>query len=191
MRTRILLTIAMLTIALSGTADIEIPVGHFESIELHNGGHVIIRQGATQSVTLVSGDPDAVDIAVRGQRLVIQNHGSHRRRHNERLEVEIVTPELTAVSVSNGGTLETAGEFPAQSKIAASVEQGGTVDIRTVPADAVVASVDSGGGIFIHARQTLTASVRSGGAIRYWGNPRVTRSVRDGGSVSKGAPARP
>ena len=182
MRFWTLLTIATVTLA----AQTAIPTAPFESVELHNGGHVVIRHGAAQRVTVISGDPDAVRITVRGQRLVIENRGSRRHRHHERLEVEVITPELTAAAVSNGGTLETEGAFPAQASISTAVEQGGTVDVRSVPADTVAASVEQGGRIFTHARETLTASVRSGGAITYWGKPRVTRSIRDGGVVVKG-----
>lgn len=190
MRTGTLLTITTLTMALGfpGTAQTVIPLGHFESIGLQNGGHVLVRQGKTQRVTLIRGDLRTIRVAVHGQQLVIDNaHGSHRR--GERLEIEVVTPELSAVSVSNGGTLETAGAFSAQPAIAATVEQGGTIDIRSVAADAVTASIESGGRIFTHPRQTLTASVRSGGGITWWGNPRVTRSIRDGGVVVKGTQA--
>lgn len=187
MRTWTLLTITIaLGFSFAGTAQTVVPVGPFDSVELHDGGHVVVRPGTTRRVTIIRGDAGAARIAVHGQRLVIHNRGKHRR--HERLEIEVVTPELTAVSVSNGGTVQTAGAFSAQPSIAASVEQGGTIDIRSVAADAVVAAVDSGGRIFTSPRRTLTASVRSGGGIAYWGTPHVTRSVRDGGVVVKGTP---
>ncbi|HYC58082.1 MAG TPA: DUF2807 domain-containing protein [Thermoanaerobaculia bacterium] len=178
----------LLFVAFSSAAQTVVPVGHFESVALHSGGHVVVRQGATQRVTLISGDLRAARIGVREGRLVIHNAGRKHGRH-ERLRVEVVTPDLTAVSVSNGGTLEIADAFSAQATIAASVEQGGTIDIRPVAADSVVASVYSGGKIFTHPRRTLTASVRSGGNVTYWGNPLVTRSIRDGGVIVKGKPA--
>lgn len=186
MRRRTFWTFAIaVAFASSAAAQRKIPVGPFDSVELQDGGHVVVRHGPIQSVTLVRGE---ARIAVEGRRLLIENdHREHRR--GERLEVEVVTPRLTAFAVSNGGTLRTAGAFPAQSSVAAAVEQGGTVDIRSLPAGAVAAAVDSGGRIFTHARETLTAAVRSGGAITYWGTPRVTRSVRNGGVVVKGSAA--
>ena len=175
-----LLAITTLNVA----AQTVVPVGDFEAVELHDGGHVVVRAGAVPRVTVVRGDSRNVQITVEGQRLVIRNEGKHRR--GERMEIEVVTPELTAVSVSNGGTVQTAGSFSARPAITARVEQGGTIDIRSVAADAVVASVDSGGRIFTHARRTLDATVRSGGAITYWGAPQVSRSVRHGGMVARG-----
>jgi hypothetical protein len=190
MRTWILLTITVgFGFSSAGRAQTVVPVGYFDSVELHDGGHVVVRPGTARRVTVLQGGAGAARIAVHGQRLVIHHEPGAHRRH-ERLEIEVVTPELTAVSVSNGGTVRTAGAFSARPSIAASVEQGGTIDIRSVAADAVVASVDSGGRIFASPRRTLTASVRSGGAITYWGTPHVTRSVRDGGVVAKGAPGK-
>lgn len=181
------LTIAVL-VASYGAAQTVMPVGQFRSVELHDGGTVIVRHGPVQRVTILSGDAGSVRIRVAsGQRLVIENCKQDCSDHH-RLQVEVITPELEAVAVSNGGTMRTAGEFPAQAAIQAAVEQGGRIDIRSIPADTVTASVYSGGGIFTHARQALTAAVESGGAITYWGDPRVKRSVRDGGVVAKGKP---
>jgi hypothetical protein len=91
--------------------------------------------------------------------------------------------------VSNGGTVQSRGAFPAQAAIEAGVEQGGTIDIRSIGADSVTASVDAGGRIFTHPGEKLAATVVSGGVITYWGDVRVQRSVRDGGVVAKGTPA--
>lgn len=179
--------VALLTLALasSAAAVTVIPVGEFRSVELSDGGHVIIRHGAVQRVTIVEGDPEFTRIRVgSGGRLLIDNTGKCPRGY--RVQVEVVTPHLTRVAVSNGGRVETAGAFPAQSSIEAAVEQGGTVDIRSLPADRVEASVYSGGGIFTTARTTLDANVESGGSITYWGDAEVRKSVRDGGAVKRG-----
>ncbi len=175
-----------LALTSSAAAQTVIPVGPFRSVELRNGGHVSVRHAATQRVTLLSGSPRCARIRIEdGQRLVINNIGCHG--DHQRLEVEVLTPDIAAAAVSNGGRLETAGAFPAQAALEARVEQGGMLDIRTIPADIVEASVDSGGRIFTHARQRLTAAVYSGGAITYWGDPRVSKSVRDGGAVMRAA----
>lgn len=172
----------------SGAAQTVIPVDRFDSVALQNGGTVVVRHGPVQRVTLVSGDSRYTQIDVDGGRLLIDNH--HRGHSRDyRVEVEVVTPDLTAVSVSNGGTVRTAGAFPAQAAIDAHVEQGGRVDIRAIPADAVFASVYSGGGIFTNARQALTAKITSGGSITYWGDARVQKTVRDGGAVRRGRDA--
>lgn len=187
MRTLRLLAVAALFTA-SGAAQTVIPLERFDSVELQNGGQVVVRHGPVQRVTVVSGDSRTTRITVDRGRLVIDGHGRGRPR-DHRLEVEVVTPAVTAVSVSNGGTVRTAGAFPAQAAIDAHVEQGGRVDIRAIPADAVFASVYSGGGIFTNARQALTAKITSGGSITYWGDARVQKTVRDGGAVRRGKAA--
>ncbi|HUP62916.1 MAG TPA: DUF2807 domain-containing protein [Thermoanaerobaculia bacterium] len=187
-----LLTIGVLTaiaLASSGAAQTVISVGPFRSVELDGGGHVIVRHGPAQRVTILEGDLQCRRIGVAtNQRRVIEHAGRDCRRH-ERTVIEVVTPEISAISVSNGGTVGSAGTFPVQAAIEAHVEQGGAIDIRSIAADSVDASVHSGGGIFTSPRETLTAAVESGGVITYWGEVRVKRSVRDGGAVVRGKPA--
>ena len=185
MRILLTFTAVALIFAFSGTAATVVPVGEFQSVELSNGGHVTVRYGAVQRVSLVRGDLKYTTVRLgSGQRLIIDTH--ERGPEGYRTEVEVVTPHLSRASVANGGILRTLGAFPAQDSIEAAVEQGGTVDIRSIPVDRVQASVDSGGRIFTTSRKSLTATVRSGGGITYWGNPTVSKSIRDGGVVTRG-----
>lgn len=187
MRTSRLLLVAVLS-ASSMAAQTVVPVAPFRSIELHRGrGHVLVRHGQTQRVTIVDGDLQFTRVRVDDGRLIIENCKPDCPR-NYRLRLEIITPQLEAVSVSNGGMVQSAGAFPVQAAIEADVDNGGMIDIRSIAADMVDASVDSGGAILTNARQTLTATVHSGGNITYWGDARVRRSVRDGGVVKKGSP---
>lgn len=148
---RTLLTIAVLStiaLVLSGAAQTVIPVGEFRSVELHDGGDVIVRHGRTQRVTILTGNLRYTRVGLAdGQRLVIDNCRPECPR-NYRLQIEVITPEISAVSVSDGGTVQSLGAFPAQAAIEADVEQGGTIDIRSIAAEAVDASVYSGGRIF-------------------------------------------
>ena len=186
---RIFTLLTTLILAVSASAQIVVPVKPFRSIELRNGGHVFIRHGSTQRVTILKGERRYSAIRVDAdQRLVIDNHCDDCPR-KFRLEIEVTTPELSAVAVSNGGLLQVVDAFPAQAAIDADVEQGGILDARLLPADAVEASVYSGGRISVTARQTLSAKVESGGNITYWGSPRVRESIRDGGVVEQGTPA--
>jgi regulator of protease activity HflC (stomatin/prohibitin superfamily) len=164
-----------------------LPVGEFNAIETHNGAHVVIRYGAAQRVSVIEGDPRCTAISVAaGARLVIDNK-RHDCGRDERALIEVVTPQLPAVKVSNGGIVRTLGTFPAQASIEAAVEQGGTLDIRSIVADRVAASVYSGGRIFTNARKTLDARVDSGGIINYWGDVEdVHKSVHNGGVVQRG-----
>jgi hypothetical protein len=101
------------------------------------------------------------------------------------LEVEIVTPGITAMSVHGGGDLDAKGEFPVQDAMALSVHGGGDVDIRAIPVKNVQASVHGGGSLRTTVTEALTAAVHGGGEVRYSGNPQVTSSVHGGGSVTK------
>ncbi|HKS25718.1 MAG TPA: DUF2807 domain-containing protein [Thermoanaerobaculia bacterium] len=163
-----------------------LPVGEFQAVEAHNGAHVVIRYGTAQRVSVIEGDPRCTTVSVgAGARLVINNERHCQR--DERALIEIVTPRLPAVSVSNGGMLRTLGTFPAQASIEVAVQQGGTLDVRSIVADRVVASVYSGGRIFTNARQTLDAKVDSGGVVTYWGDvENVHKSVHNGGVVQRG-----
>lgn len=184
-----LLVVALLSaIVVPASAQTDVPVGSFRSIELHHGGKVFVRHGQTQRVTITSGDRRFTRVRLDGQRLVIDNCNPDCPREY-RMQMEIVTPRLEAVSVSNGGSVQSVGAFPVQAELATDVEQGGMIDVRSIPAEVAEASVYSGGGIFLRARQSLTASVVSGGNITYWGATHVRESVRDGGVVKKGRPA--
>jgi len=153
-----------------------------DAVSAHNGAHVVIRYGAVQRV---SGDTRCYSTEMKGRELVVDNPGRCPRA--ERGVIEVVTPSLSTVAVSNGGSLQLIGVFPAQSSIEAAVEQGGTIDIRSIAADRVAASVYSGGRIFANARNTLDATIESGGVVTYWGEARdVRKSVRDGGVVQRG-----
>lgn len=192
MRTLRLLAITTLsTTALAFPASLAaqtvIPLGQFRSVELHDGGDVIVRHGPTQRVTILTGSLRSTGVRIMdGQRLVIDNCRRECPPHDQ-LQIEVVTPAISAVSVSNGGTLQSLGTFPAQAVISAGVEQGGTIDIRSMAAAAVDASVHSGGRIFTNPLETLVGTITSGGGITYWGDVRVKQFVRDGGAVARGA----
>ena len=188
MRMLRLLTLAAVTIfAFSGLAETVIPVGEFRWVDLDGGGQVIVRHGPVQRVTLVKGDLENTSVRIgAGQRLLIDHKGKHHR-DGYRMQIEVVTPHLTGAAVSNGGTVQVVGAFPAQASIDAAVDNGGTVDIRSIAADSVKASVNQGGRIFTTAQKSLSADVESGGAITYWGDvTHVKEAVRDGGVVQRG-----
>jgi len=156
----------------------------FRSVELRNGGEVLIRHAARQSVTFASERSRAR--VVEG-RLVLENCPG-RCGHGDRTRVTILTPVLDGVAVSNGGAIRVEGNFPRQPSLSASVAQGGTIDIRDMRAAGVAASISQGGRIFTRPLESLTASVRSGGRIAYWGDPSVQRAIAGGGIVERGRP---
>lgn len=156
----------------------------FDTVELRNGGEVVLVHGAAQSVTVREGE--AAIRVVEGGRLVIDNCPNRCPRGHRRLLVEIVTPTLAGVSVADGGVVRSAGAFPRQAAIAASVSSGGVVDLRSLPSGRARASVSQGGIILLNADEDLQAAIAQGGRIAYWGRPRVRSSVAHGGAVERG-----
>lgn len=168
-------------------AEATVPVAPFRSIELRNGGRVILRHGPTQRVTFLKGSPGSTQVTVSSEDgLVIDCTSKHARGYE--LEIEIVTPELAGLSVAHGGTIQSRGSFPRQAVMGVSVDNGGTVDIRSMSVETISASVLSGGRILATPLTLMAATVVEGGSITYWGDARVTQSIEHGGSVTKGAP---
>ena len=173
------------SLAVPVAAQQTISVARFRSVELRNGGSVILRSGQTQQVNLLTGNTDCVQINSDGGVLVIdKNRGACRGK--QQLEIEIVTPKVEEVSVANGGMLQSRGSFPRQAEIKATVTQGGRIDIRSITADRVTASVEQGGRILVTPQVVLSASVANGGQITYWGEPQIQKSIDHGGAISKG-----
>lgn len=167
----------------SGTV---VPLGSFRSIATHDGAHVILRHGDAQRVTILEGDLEHSSIAiVEGNRLRIEKCSGGCPR-GYRLLVEIVTPDIDALAVNDGGWIEGRGTFPRRESLAAAVENGGTIDVRAMTLDAVVAAVHSGGRILAKPERDLVGAVAQGGAILYWGNPSVTSSIDHGGVIQRG-----
>lgn len=191
MRTSHLLVVTLLSaLALAmpapGTAQTVVPLAPFRSVELRNGGKVILRHGPVQRVTLLKGTPDYTQVTiVGGDRLVIDRCINNCPRAYE-LEIEIITPDIAGISVAHGGTIASQGNFPRLAEIGVDVSNGGTIDIRSMTVDSVTASVDQGGRIFTKPQAVMSASVRQGGIITYWGDAKVTSSVKHGGVVTKG-----
>jgi hypothetical protein len=163
-------------------------LGRFNSIELPDGGHVVLRPALTQRVNLLRGSLDYTRMTVAdGGRLVIDKCISKCPR-GYRLEVEIFAPGFSGISLANGGSVQSRGAFPRQGELAVAVRHGGTIDVRSMVADRVTASVYQGGGILTVPRAWLVASVTGGGMITYWGDAQVRSAVGHGGAVTKGRP---
>lgn len=165
-----------------------ISVAPFRSVELRNGAHAIVRHGPAQRVTFLKGDADHTRITVAGDRLTIDKCKSKCGRGYE-LEVEIVTPEVARITVAHGGWIESRGSFPRQAEVDVTVDNGGTIDIRSMSVASVAASVLSGGRILTKPLTEMTASVVDGGNITYWGDAHVTQSIEHGGVIERGSPA--
>jgi hypothetical protein len=163
-----------------------IPVPHFNSVELSDGGNVSIVPGPAQRVILVSGSREFTRFRMRGDgQLQISMVCNGRCPRNYDLRIRIESPQVPDLAVSDGGTIVAQGGFAPQRHIAAAVSEGGTIDLRSLAVDSVSAAVNSGGDIFVRPRLALTAAVNAGGDVHYSGNPRVTMAVHNGGDVRR------
>jgi hypothetical protein len=163
-----------------------IQVAPFNSIELPNGGHVLLQRAPTQRVTLVRGSLDYTRLTVTDRGRLVIDKCFRKCPSGYRLELEILAPSLTGVSLANGGSVQSRGSFPRQSELAVAVSHGGTIDVRSMVAQTVTASVNQGGRILTVPQASLSARVTQGGVITYWGDPQVWSSVEHGGDVHKG-----
>ena len=189
MRAAHLVLAAAFTAAASFAAHAEtVEAGAFRGIELARGGTVIVKSGPRQSVNMVEGDLRFTHFRIdRDGKLCIETSCNKDCPNVYRLRIEVVTPPLMALAVEQGGTIRAEGSFHAQDNIAAAVRQGGTVDVRAIPANNVAAAVSQGGHVIVTANASLAAAVREGGHVEYWGFPgSVTRAIHDGGSVTRG-----
>ncbi len=184
-RFALLAALVPFVLAAPAGAQTVVPAAHFDSVGLEGGGHVTIKYGAVQSVTILKGSTQYTTITVEGSDLKIQacNRDCPNRYD---LEIEIVTPSIDGVAISGGGHIESTGDFPHQGKVTAAVQGGGDVDLRSIDAADASAAVNGGGKIEIKAEKALTAAVNGGGHISYWGAASVTSIINGGGHVAKG-----
>lgn len=185
---------ALSMVAILATMPCIAPVAHaetvsvepFRNVELRGGGHVVLRRGPEQRMTLLSGSTRFTRLHVRENGQLVIDACNEDCPHHYDLEIEIVTPRIAGVAVSGGGKIESARGFGRQESVAAAVEGGGQIDIRSIEADRADAAVNGGGHIELRAERRLEAAVDGGGHIAYWGDPSVTSAVDGGGSVSHG-----
>jgi hypothetical protein len=180
--------IGLLAAVLAAAEPSSVKLEPFDSIELRDGGSVVVRHGPVRQATFRRGSPRYSSAEVSDGRLIITSCARPCPADYD-LEVEVATPELAAVAVANGGSIEVRGSFPPQSTLAVAVDQGGAVDVRALAADEVTAAVHSGGWILTRPRRSLLASVADGGVITYWGEPRVQSAFEHGGNVGRGSAA--
>lgn len=180
---------ALLCVALisaPASAQTIVPASHFDSVELEGGGHVVIRYGDVQQVRLMRGSTEFTHIRVDdGGRLRIEACNNDCP-HLYDLEVEITTPNIDALAVDGGGTIDSEDGFPAPRRLALAIEGGGKIDTRAMDAEHATVAIDGGGVIRVRAEKELTAAINGGGNIRYWGDPHVTQAIDGGGAVQRG-----
>ena len=158
----------------------------FSAIESLNSGHVTLRPGSTQRVTMLKGSLEYTRVAVTERGVLVIEKCDVECPRGYELELEILVPSLARISLANGGRIQSLGSFPRQGELSVAVSHGGTIDVRSMVADRVTASVEQGGRILTVPEVRLLASVRQGGVITYWGKGKVSSSIEHGGVVNRG-----
>ena len=166
-----------------------VPLAPFRSVEVRNGGHAIIRYGPTQRVTVLKGDPGDAQITIASGDVLVIDKCKNECAHRHELEVEIVTPAVASLTQAHGGWIQSRGSFPRQAQLTATVDNGGTIDIRSMSVASLTASVLQGGRIFAMPLTEIVARVVQGGNITYWGDARVAQSIEHGGVIVRGSPS--
>ena len=170
----------------SRPAQTPLQLAPFSVIESLSSGHVVLRPGSSHRVTLLKGSLEYTRVTVT-DRGVLQIEKCYLKcPRGYELELEVLVPSLARISLSNGGRIESVGTFRRQAELSVTVAHGGMVDVRSMVADRVTATVEQGGRILTVPQSTLLAMVTQGGAITYWGNGQVKSSIEHGGVVNKG-----
>lgn len=162
-----------------------VSVGHFDGVGLEGGGHVVVKHGATQSVTILKGSTQYTSFHIRHDNVLeIKTCNSNCPMIYD-LEVEIVTPDLHSAAIDGGGHITASTGFPDQDSFAAAIDGGGHIEMQTIAARDVHAAIDGGGHIEVTAQHQLNAAIDGGGSIVYHGDPQVNQAIDGGGSVSR------
>jgi hypothetical protein len=182
---RLSLALAFSLAAFPALASQTVPVGHFAQVQLRGGGHVTIRHGAAQSVTLIKGSTQYTRMRIRDGRELVIDACNESCPHSYDLDIEIITPDLNGASIDGGGEIAVRDGFPARDHFSVAVNGGGEIDVKALHAANVSAAVNGGGDIELTATEQLSAAVNGGGDITYHGNPQVSEAIRGGGSVER------
>lgn len=180
------LALALLLTPAAVAAAETVPVPAFRSVELRGGGNVVVRPGAAQRVTIVSGSTAFTRVHVERDGQLRIDACNARCPHLYRLVVEVESPALPDLAVAGGGRIAAQAGFRPQRHISTAVMGGGQIDTRAADTRDASAAVHGGGALLLRAAGTLSAAVNGGGEIRYWGDPRVSSAIAGGGNVRKG-----
>lgn len=171
-----LFAFSLLPLAASAAETVSVPP--FKSIELRGGGHITLRHGDNQHVSIVNGSTKFTAFHIEPNGRLVIDACNESCPHRYDLDIEIVTPVIEGVAISGGGHIAATSGFGTQAMITAEVSGGGDIDLRSINAQRVNASVSGGGDMRLHAEKSLMAAVDGGGAITYWGHPTVTQRER-------------
>ncbi|MCI5044090.1 MAG: DUF2807 domain-containing protein [Aquisalinus sp.] len=157
-----------------------VQISPFSTLVLRGGGEVSIRPSTAWSATVVQGG-DLVAMYTDDGDLLIEC--KRPCRSNARRVIEIRVPSTPNLRIENGGVINIAAGFPAQTNLTAAVTAGGTINAFELGAADVSATVRGGGTINVTATATLRANVLGNGTVTYEGSPRVQQDITGRGQV--------
>jgi hypothetical protein len=174
-----------LAISAPAVATEVVPVQPFRAVELRGGGEVTLVPGPIQRVTILNGSSRFTHVYLRrdGQLRIDACNEECPQHYN--LQIRIESPRAPDVAIAGGGSIVASPGFEPQNKLAAAIQGGGMIDVRSILATDVSAAVGGGGRILVRPRATLSAAVHGGGDIRYAGDPQVSMAVAGGGDVRR------
>jgi len=181
------------------------PLAPFTGVELAGDNNVIVRVGATQSVT-VHADSNLltrVTTRVRSGRLVIGTTSGNlspktpmfvavslpsldrlRLQADGNIAVTGINSRKLTVALAGSGNIDATGTT---TRLDVTITGEGTAVLRQLIAREAKASLSGDGSIMLTATHRLTATISGSGTILYGGNPsHVTQTVTGSGTISAG-----
>jgi hypothetical protein len=174
-----------LLITASSASPAVIPTPAFKSVQLRGMGHVIIRHGDVQRVTLLKGDSNVTQVHMDrygNDQLVIDACRNDCPSDYE-LVVEIVTPAISGVAIDGSGKIETQGSFPRMDRLNAAINGSGDIDVHGIAAERSDAAISGSGNIKVTTSGVLNAAISGSGTILYWGSPQVRSAISGSGTI--------
>lgn len=173
----------------------------FTAVALAGSNNVTVRVGAPQSVVVHADDNliSRVRTTVRSGVLVVDTTGGFSTRAP--MQVTVVVPRLTSVSLSGSGQMRVDGvessTFTAglpgsgtmlvaghTEHLNATLQGSGRMDMHGLSAREVVVQLSGSGELQVYATHSLDAEVSGSGSVRYAGDPpQVTRTVTGSGAI--------
>jgi hypothetical protein len=179
----------------------------FTSVSSTSSFDVNIIQGASQKVT-VSGYEnlvDLVDLLVSDGKLRISFKKQRNQYiNNVNIKVNIVIPELNAITLSGSGDIDIENFKSSKSlkcSVAGSgnisfkncscqnatfaVNGSGNVDAFSLTTNDAAVTVNGSGNVDLNCAGNLDVSIAGSGNVNYSGDPKVTKSIAGSGNVRK------
>jgi hypothetical protein len=145
-----------------------IQVSSFDEISMGTSGTVYVTQGNETKVEVVASDDrlEKTEIEVNGNRLVIRNKGSWSwNRNMGDLDVYVVTPDISALSVSGSGKLIVQNKINVND-LDLSVSGSGKL-IAGVNAKRIEISISGSGNVELSGTsESFDASISGSGNVR-------------------------